>query len=169
VKKIWSVAAVLLFFFLLSSNNPAGAFNDEATLYLAQATSEDADKRPKTSRDDILDQAKEEQGSEEDEYDDEYDDEDEYGDAEDVELIPDPWIEMNQGLYVFNDKMYFWVLKPLSTGYGLLYPKNCGRVYAMLFTISGFRCALSTVCCRENSASPVTSSVNFLSTRQPAV
>lgn len=124
MKKIWSVAAVLLFFFLLSSNNPAGAFNDEATLYLAQATSEDADKRPKTSRDDILDQAKEEQGSEEDECDDEYDDEDEYGDAEDVELIPDPWIEMNQGLYVFNDKMYFWVLKPLSTGYGFIIPEE---------------------------------------------
>ena len=119
MKKLWSVAAVIFCVFLLFSNNPAGAFNDEATLYLAQATSEDASKRPKTSRDDILDQAKEEK---DDESDDEYDDEDEYADAEDVELIPDPWIEMNQGLCVFNEKMYFWVRKPLARGYGFIIP-----------------------------------------------
>jgi phospholipid-binding lipoprotein MlaA len=120
VKKLWSVAAVIFFLVIFLSYNPAVAFNDEATLYLAQATPEDANKRPKTSRDDILDQAKEEQGPEEDEY----DDEDEYGDAEDVELIPDPWIEMNQGLYTFNDRLYFWLLKPVSRGYGFIIPEE---------------------------------------------
>lgn len=119
MKKLWSVAAVIVFFFLLFSNNPAGAFNDEATLYLAQATQEEADKQTSTPGGELLDQAKE---NEDDEYDDEYDDEDEYGDAEDVELISDPLIEMNQGLYVFNDKMYFWLLKPLARGYGFIIP-----------------------------------------------
>lgn len=148
MKNLWSVSAVIIFFFLLFSYNPADAFNDEATLYLAQATSEDASKRPKTSRDDILDQAKEDQGSEEDEYDDdEYDDEDEYADAEDVELIPDPWIEMNQGLYVFNDKMYFWVLKPLAKGYGFIIPEELRQgirnaFYNIRFPVRFINCLL---------------------------
>ena len=51
--------------------------------------------------------------SEEDE--DDYEDEDE--DTEEVELIPDPLYEFNYGMWVFNDKMYFWVLKPVATVY----------------------------------------------------
>ncbi len=59
-----------------------------------------------------------------DEYEDEeYDDEDEYAD-EDVELIPDPWIPMNTGFYHFNDKLYFWLLKPVSRGYGFIIPEE---------------------------------------------
>jgi len=51
--------------------------------------------------------------SEEDE--DDYEDEDE--ETEEVELIPDPLYEFNYGMWVFNDKMYFWVLKPVATVY----------------------------------------------------
>ncbi len=112
MKKLWSVAAMIFFLVIFLSYTPAGAFNDEATLYLAQATQE-------TPTGEVLDQAKED---EDDEYDDEYDDEDEYADGEDVELIPDPWIEMNQGLYTFNDKLYFWLLKPVAKGYGFIIP-----------------------------------------------
>ena len=118
MKKRWSVAAGIVFMIVLFSYNPAGAFNAEATLYLAQVTQEAGDKQREAPAGQILDQA------EEDEYDDEYDDEDEYADAEDVVLIPDPWIEMNQGLYVFNDKMYFWVLKPVARGYGFIIPEE---------------------------------------------
>jgi phospholipid-binding lipoprotein MlaA len=46
---------------------------------------------------------------------DEYEDEDE--EFEEVELIPDPLYEFNYGMWVFNDKMYFWVLKPVATVY----------------------------------------------------
>jgi phospholipid-binding lipoprotein MlaA len=61
-----------------------------------------------------------EETDEDDEYeDDEYDD-DEY--EEEVELIPDPWIEMNYGLWVFNDRLYFWLLKPVSRAYGFIIP-----------------------------------------------
>jgi phospholipid-binding lipoprotein MlaA len=49
------------------------------------------------------------------EDDEDYDDEDE--DEEEVELIPDPFVELNYGLWVFNDRMYFWVLKPVATVY----------------------------------------------------
>jgi phospholipid-binding lipoprotein MlaA len=133
VKKLWSAAAVIFFMFLFFSNNPAGAFNDEATLYLAQATSEDAGQQPKTAGENISDQSAEGLGSEDDEYDDEYDDDDEYADEEDVKLIPDPWIEMNQGLYVFNDKLYFWLLKPVSKGYGLIIPEELRQAIVNAF------------------------------------
>ncbi len=62
------------------------------------------------------------EADEEDESD-EYDD-DEYADEEEVELIPDPWIEMNTAIYHFNDKMYFWVLKPVARGYGFIIPEE---------------------------------------------
>jgi phospholipid-binding lipoprotein MlaA len=58
---------------------------------------------------------------EEDEYD-EY--EDEYGDEEDVELISDPLIGVNKGFYHFNDKLYFWLLKPVARGYGFIIPEE---------------------------------------------
>ncbi len=128
MKKQWLVAAVIVFIFFLFSYNPAGAFNEEATLYLAQATQEQTDKRSHSDRQDILDKAKEEQADEEDEnddeYDDEYDEDDEYAEEGDVQLIPDPWIEMNRGLFTFNDKMYFWVLKPVARAYGFIIPEE---------------------------------------------
>ena len=123
MKKRWSVAAVIFAFALLLNQNPAAAFNDEATLYLAQVNEEKAVKETESPAGLILDQAEEDL---EDEYDDDdYDDyDDEYAEEEDVKLIPDPWIEMNQGLYIFNDKMYFWVLKPVARGYGFILPEE---------------------------------------------
>ncbi len=37
--------------------------------------------------------------------------------------IADPLIGWNKMWYHFNDKTYFWVLKPVSTGYGKVMPK----------------------------------------------
>jgi phospholipid-binding lipoprotein MlaA len=38
--------------------------------------------------------------------------------------ISDPWKPWNKAWFRFNDKFYFWVLKPVSTGYKyLLYPR----------------------------------------------
>ncbi|CAB1067857.1 Outer-membrane-phospholipid-binding lipoprotein MlaA [Olavius algarvensis Delta 1 endosymbiont] len=137
MKKLWSIAAVL-FFLMCFSTNPVGAFNDEATLYLAQQAIQD------TPAAEILDQVAED---EEDEYDDEYDDEDEYAEDEDVELIPDPWIEMNQGLYAFNDKLYFWLLKPVAKGYGLIIPPELRQgivnaFYNIRFPVRFINCLL---------------------------
>jgi phospholipid-binding lipoprotein MlaA len=137
---------VIVFFIVLFSYNPVDAFNDEVTLYLAQVTEESADKQTEVPAGQILDQAEED---EEDEYDDEYEyeDEDEYADVEDVELIPDPWIEMNQGLYVFNDKMYFWVLKPVARGYGFIIPEELRQAirnayYNIRFPVRFISCLL---------------------------
>jgi len=108
VKKLWPVAAVVFFLVIFLSYNPAVAFNSEATLYLAQASQE-------TPQGEVSDQAG---TDEDDEYDDEYDDE------EDIVLIPDPWIQMNQGLLTFNDRLYFWLLKPVARGFGFIIPQE---------------------------------------------
>jgi phospholipid-binding lipoprotein MlaA len=147
VKKLWSVVAVIFFFILLFSNNPACAFNDEATLYLAQATQETADEQSESPQGEASDQAKEDDDDEydDDEYDDdEYDDDD---DTQDVVLIPDPWIEMNRGLLTFNDKMYFWLLKPVATGYGYIIPQELRQgivnaFYNIRFPVRFINCLL---------------------------
>jgi phospholipid-binding lipoprotein MlaA len=123
VKNLLYVAAVVAFFVVLCGYSPADAFREKGMIYLAQQTEESAGKQPEAPGGEVLDEAEAEE-EEEDEYDDEYDDDDEYADEEDVELIPDPFIEMNTGLYHFNDKMYFWVLKPVSRGYGFIIPEE---------------------------------------------
>jgi phospholipid-binding lipoprotein MlaA len=77
-----------------------------------------------------------EDAAEDDEYEDEdeYDDDEEYG--EDVQLIPDPWYEMNYGLWVFNDRLYFWLLKPVSQAYGFVIPVEIrGAIRNMFYNI----------------------------------
>jgi len=144
VKKLWLVALSILFFIFLFSANPAGAFNDEATLYLAQVNQEKADNQSEASAAENLDEAKDDEN---DETDDEYGDDDEYADEQDAVLIPDPWIEMNQGLYTFNDKMYFWVLKPVSRGYGFIIPQELRQAirnafYNIRFPVRFVNCLL---------------------------
>ena len=47
---------------------------------------------------------------------------DEYADEE-AEAIADPLKPWNKLWFHFNDKFYFWILKPVSKGYGFLLPK----------------------------------------------
>jgi phospholipid-binding lipoprotein MlaA len=62
-------------------------------------------------------------GDKDDEYDDdEYDDE--YDEEPEQVTIPDPFEGMNRGLYHFNDKMYFWALKPAAQGYKFIVPQE---------------------------------------------
>ena len=125
MKKILSFAAVLAFFVVLCGYTPAGAFREKGMIFLAQQTEESANKESETQSGEASDEAESEgEDDDDDEYDDEYDDDDEYAEEEDVELIPDPFIELNTGFYHFNDKMYFWVLKPVSRGYGFIIPEE---------------------------------------------
>ena len=66
-----------------------------------------------SSQDASSDEEKSEE--EEDEYDDEYED--------DIQLIADPIHGVNRGFYHFNDKLYFWALKPVARGYGFIVPQ----------------------------------------------
>jgi phospholipid-binding lipoprotein MlaA len=132
VKKLLPIAAVLAFFVVLCGYTPAGAFDEKGRMYLAQQTQESTDKQPQIPPAEVSDEAETEE-EEEDEYDDEYDDEDEYADEEDVELISDPLIGLNTGFYHFNDKMYFWVLKPVSRGYGFIIPEELRMAIRNMF------------------------------------
>jgi len=49
-------------------------------------------------------------------------DEDWYG-ANDLPAVADPIQPFNRAMYHFNDKMYFWVLKPVATGYNVVVPE----------------------------------------------
>lgn len=39
-----------------------------------------------------------------------------------VSMIPDPLEPMNRAFFVFNDKAYFWVFKPVAEGYQFIMP-----------------------------------------------
>lgn len=43
--------------------------------------------------------------------------------VEEEDLIPDPLEPMNRVFFEFNDKLYFWVFKPVSTVYADLFPE----------------------------------------------
>lgn len=52
--------------------------------------------------------------------------------AEEKKPIADPLEPFNRAMFVFNDKMYFWVLKPVARGYGYVVPEP-GRVAVKRF------------------------------------
>ena len=43
--------------------------------------------------------------------------------AEEIDSIYDPLEPMNRAFFQFNDKLYFWVLKPVATGYNMAVPE----------------------------------------------
>ena len=125
MKKLISLAAIMVLFVVLCGHTPAGAFREKGIIYLAQQTGDSADKQSGTAMDEVSDEAA---IDDEDEYDD-----DEYADEEEVELIPDPLIEINRGFYQFNDKLYFWLLKPVARVYGFIIPEEFRSVIRNVF------------------------------------
>jgi len=55
-------------------------------------------------------------------YDDEENEDDFSEEDETIVAIPDPLEPWNMLMYHFNDRLYFWVLKPVSQGYGYVIP-----------------------------------------------
>ena len=53
--------------------------------------------------------------SEWDQFDDEF--------GEDKEQMSDPLVSWNRAMFYFNDKLYFWVFKPIATGYKAIAPQ----------------------------------------------
>lgn len=117
MSKLTGLAAVLVFITVLHGHAPAGASDQKGITILAQQSDGTSQKQSEFSRADDLEAA---ESIDADEFDDEYDDE--YPDEGEVELIPDPFIEMNTAFYHFNDKLYFWLLKPAAKGYGFIIP-----------------------------------------------
>jgi len=49
----------------------------------------------------------------------------EFKDKEEKEItIPDPLEPFNRAMFHFNDRLYFWVLKPVAEGYNKIVPEN---------------------------------------------
>ena len=61
-----------------------------------------------------------------DDFDDDFDAFDDEFDEE-VRTIADPIEPFNRAMFHFNDKLYFWLLKPAARGYGFIVPEK-GRV-----------------------------------------
>lgn len=40
------------------------------------------------------------------------------------EIVPDPLESVNRAFFEFNDKLYFWVMKPVATGYKTVVPEE---------------------------------------------
>ena len=47
----------------------------------------------------------------------------EEGEEEESPQIADPFYIWNKGWYYFNDKFYFWLLKPVARGYSFIFPE----------------------------------------------
>ena len=47
----------------------------------------------------------------------------EKGEEEEIATIPDPLESFNRAMFHFNDKLYFWVLKPVAQGYKKVVPE----------------------------------------------
>ncbi|MBN2451034.1 MAG: VacJ family lipoprotein [Lentisphaeria bacterium] len=47
--------------------------------------------------------------------------------------VADPIEPVNRGLYQVNDRLYFWVLKPLATGYARILPESVREGVANVF------------------------------------
>jgi len=56
------------------------------------------------------------------EEEDEFEFEDEFMDVASA-VAYDPLIRINRWMFTFNDKLYFWLLKPVSKGYGYILPE----------------------------------------------
>jgi len=48
--------------------------------------------------------------------------------------IRDPLEKLNRGFFWFNDKLYFWLLKPVSQGYGAVFPEELRVCFRNLFS-----------------------------------
>lgn len=56
-----------------------------------------------------------------------------YDDEFDQMKIYDPLEPLNRVFFVFNDKLYFWVLKPVKTGYSYVVPNEFRECFANFF------------------------------------
>jgi len=53
--------------------------------------------------------------------------EEDFTEDTDTFKVYDPWEPMNRGIFKFNDRVYFWVFKPIAKGYRAAVPEG-GRV-----------------------------------------
>ena len=68
---------------------------------------------------------------------------------EEEDGVPDPLAPFNRAIYHFNDKLYFWFLKPAAKGYNIIFPETL-RISVrnffsnLLFPVRFTNCLLQT-------------------------
>jgi phospholipid-binding lipoprotein MlaA len=55
-----------------------------------------------------------------------------------LETVPDPLEPLNRAFFEFNDKLYFWVMKPVATGYKTVVPEEVRVCVRNFFTNLAF-------------------------------
>ena len=53
--------------------------------------------------------------------------------TEETIQIPDPFQSWNKAMFQFNDKLYFWVLKPVAKGYNTVVPEPIRNLFYNFF------------------------------------
>jgi phospholipid-binding lipoprotein MlaA len=67
-------------------------------------------------------QANDQQSPQKDNADEDYDDM-EFSEDKNETSVADPLYPWNLAMFHFNDKLYFWLLKPVATGYEFIFPR----------------------------------------------
>ncbi|MBA4395482.1 MAG: hypothetical protein C0407_18175, partial [Desulfobacca sp.] len=60
------------------------------------------------------------------------------GEEKEITAIPDPLEPFNRAMFHFNDKLYFWVLKPVAQGYNKVVPEPARVGVKNFFSNLGF-------------------------------
>jgi len=116
---------------LVKAPQPDSQIEDEVPAQASQPVSQVMKEQPSSP------EAADESGdlsdySEADEY------EDDYNSDEDRPVISDPLEPLNRAFFVFNDKLYFWFLKPVSSGYKAIAPAPVRTGVKNFFSNLGF-------------------------------
>ena len=91
-------------------------------LTFTHAWSGDADDLSPSAQTDVNLESNEVAGDAED---DNWQEEDNWGDEwEEGDVIADPLEPLNRFFFHFNDKLYYWVLKPVAKGYAFIFPEE---------------------------------------------
>lgn len=146
LKQSFLVLTIIAFFISSgcssNSNNSAPAEFPQKNSYESSFQEEaQAENLPLQSSEEVIPEGEEAASFEGDELDEEDDDfgdefdefEEEFGDA-DASEMSDPLEGYNRAMTVFNDRLYFWVLKPVASGYRWAVPEGARRGINRFFT-----------------------------------
>jgi phospholipid-binding lipoprotein MlaA len=131
IKNIASLAVIFFFLATGCAHSPVSASSPEQPAgAISQETAGEGVKLPSANLSEIS--AKPENGSDADE---EFFDEIKGGEAV---AIADPLEPFNRAMHHFNDKLYFWLLKPVAQGYSNVVPERARVSVGNFFSNLGF-------------------------------
>ena len=113
MKKLFLIAVFVVFTSVVSSKQPATAFS------LSEASDQNQSLQTPSKDTVLLSQQKNEKESKDEDLDFLMDE----GAKEATLIVPDPLYHFNKAMFHFNDKLYFWLLKPVARGWRAVIPE----------------------------------------------